>query len=228
MRIYMDKSLDVNFYEDLFSSMAKPRHLEAVKQCVSVFARDVVGAYLNNGQAPDMRPAPAAADGVERCRQEVAALRVSTVVDADGAVSLAPSPTGSADGGPPEIEAIGVPRHVQLHDDLDSDSLLHSTRAIAAAKRKRSQGNIGGVGPSYQWIAAFGKEWINVSKDPAGRQAIVSVVGSATREAVAAVSSTVTEKYSNAFLLAVLLAGVVSAVLLQVMLRAVGGMLVGT
>ncbi|EFN56310.1 hypothetical protein CHLNCDRAFT_144726 [Chlorella variabilis] len=68
MRAYLDQTLDLNLYEvrlagllgapsraaggggacywDLFAAMAKPEHLEAVKQCVGVFARDVVGTYL--------------------------------------------------------------------------------------------------------------------------------------------------------------------------------------
>lgn len=57
MQIYMDKSLDINFYEDLFSSMAKPDHVEAVKECVGTFAREAVGAYLQS-QEQSIQPAP--------------------------------------------------------------------------------------------------------------------------------------------------------------------------
>lgn len=49
MRVYMDKSLSVNLYDDLFSALAKPAHLNAVKQCVSIFARDVVATYMQGG-----------------------------------------------------------------------------------------------------------------------------------------------------------------------------------
>lgn len=49
MRVYMDKSLNVNLYDDMFSAMSKPEHLEAVKQCVGTFARDVVATYLKGG-----------------------------------------------------------------------------------------------------------------------------------------------------------------------------------
>ncbi len=49
MRVYMDKSMEVNVYEDLLSSMAKPQHLEAIKACIAVFARDFVSAYMRGG-----------------------------------------------------------------------------------------------------------------------------------------------------------------------------------
>lgn len=49
VRVYMDSTLDINFYEDIFSSMARPAHLEAVKQCVGMFAREAVGTAMQGG-----------------------------------------------------------------------------------------------------------------------------------------------------------------------------------
>ena len=51
MRVYMDESLEVNLYEDIFSSMAKPQHLEAVKACIGTFAREAVGAAVGGGRS---------------------------------------------------------------------------------------------------------------------------------------------------------------------------------
>lgn len=52
--------------QELLSAMAKPEHLEAVKACVGVFARDVVGTYLAGPSqqlvAAAARPQPAAAE----------------------------------------------------------------------------------------------------------------------------------------------------------------------
>lgn len=47
-----DATLDINFYEDIFSSMARPAHLEAVKQCVGMFAREAVGTAMAGGSRP--------------------------------------------------------------------------------------------------------------------------------------------------------------------------------
>ena len=116
-----------------------------------------------------------------------------------------------------------VPRR-RLADDLDSDSLLHARKAAGAKAASRVAQPSGQAG-NQQWIAAVGKEWINVSKDRAGREAIASVVGSAAREAAAAMSTTVADRFSGAWFLAVLLLGVLSAVLLQAALRSVGGLL---
>lgn len=52
MRVYMDATLDVNFYEDIFSSMARPAHLEAVKQCIGMFAREAVGTAIQGSPQP--------------------------------------------------------------------------------------------------------------------------------------------------------------------------------
>ncbi|PSC73345.1 PHLOEM PROTEIN 2-LIKE A10 [Micractinium conductrix] len=76
MRSYLDQTLDVNFYEDLFGAMAKPEHLAAVKSVVGVFARDVVGTYLAGPsaaqraaqQAQEQQAAAMQAAAVERPR----------------------------------------------------------------------------------------------------------------------------------------------------------------
>ncbi len=47
--------------QDLFSAMARPEHLEAVKSVVGVFARDVVGAYLAGPVQQQALEAPMAA-----------------------------------------------------------------------------------------------------------------------------------------------------------------------
>ena len=257
MRVYMDKSLEVNFYEDLFSSMSKPQHLEAVKQCVGVFARDVVAVYLQGGLS---RPASGATlqeigennnnaeddggGGVSGGRRRVEVeIEEEETSPASAAVSVAAeSPTNNTSGSgnntregggdttvstapavpasssiisfsKAEGEESGQPNHHHRHDhllvdDLDSDSLLHARKKKGGKERKQANNNA-------QWIAAVGKEWLHVSKDADGRQAMAVLVGSATREVVSGVSSAMLERFSSALLLIVLLTGVVMAVVVQ-------------
>ena len=258
MRVYMDKSLEVNFYEDLFSSMSKPQHLEAVKQCVGVFARDVVAVYLqgglsrpasgatlqeigeNNNNAEDDGGGGVSGGGRRRVEVEIEEEEIST---ASAAVSVAAeSPTNNTSGSgnntregggdttvstapavpasssiisfsKAEGEESGQPNHHHRHDhllvdDLDSDSLLHARKKKGGKERKQANNNA-------QWIAAVGKEWLHVSKDADGRQAMAVLVGSATREVVSGVSSAMLERFSSALLLIVLLTGVVMAVVVQ-------------
>lgn len=209
----MDKSLEVNFYEDLFASMAKPHHLDAVKQCVSVFAKDVVAAYLQGGVGS--RPASQTGDeqGVARIIEEVDN-------ESSEAISIVNSPGSSSAN-----SASHPHRNGGMGDDIDSDGLLHRCRRrgekAQESKSVTSAQNNNGNNP-VQWITAVGKEWLTVSKDPQGRQAMAAVVGTAAREVVAGVSTAMTERYSMQLFVVVLLMGVMSAVVMQQMLRMVG------
>jgi len=210
MRIYMDKSLDVNLYEDLFSSMSKPRHLEAVKQCVSIFARDVVAAYLQGGTTIQQQQ-PMVIE-VQEGAEEVDA---SGCGAEGGAVSIAPSPTCSAASGSGEIGGVLA----RVNDDVDSDSLLHAKKAAGKRPPRQSSLQPRQARNHPEWISVVGQEFVNASKEPAGRQAIVEIVGTATREAIGAVSSTVVDKFSTALFVAVMLGGVLMAILFQMVLR---------
>ena len=227
MRVYMDKSLDVNFYEDLFSSMAKPAHLNAVKQCVSVFARDVVAAYLHAGSRSS---SSAALEQAVRLRDDELEGDVAEAqpAAADGgasgasaADSLCTSPASSSG------EAAPPGKQRQRADDLDSDSLLHARVAPGKAAPARRRGG-GGQAGNAEWIAAVSKEWLNVSRDPAGRQAMATVVGSATREVVAGVSSVVADRFTSAWFVLVLLLGAATALLAATLLRSASGLFLQT
>lgn len=224
MRVYMDKSLEVNFYEDLFTSLAKPQHLEAAKQCIGVFARNVVASYMRGGVSAD------SAAEMRQAARSASNSRLQVTHEADGelleggnasaAVSLAPeSPSESLgngsggasklDSGAPVLRQIEALRGASFADDLDSDSLLHARKTLESAK-------IGsGQGANTEWISAVGKEWLNVSKDKDGRKAVADVVGTVTREAVAGVSGAVLDRFSTALLLMVLLTGVLMAVVFR-------------
>jgi len=248
MRVYMDKSLEVNFYEDLFSSMAKPHHLEAVKQCVGVFARDVVASYLQGGYSGPPSVSGGHGDGLDdgggndnviedvdgnRQQQQLEDTR-GEACEASAAVSLAESPTASSSGGNGDgggvgsvafekIEAMRGDGRLCTADDLDSDSILHSRRKKAIGKsglggqhkHQQQQETANNATSNAQWIAAIGKEWLNVSKDPDGRQALAAVVGTATREMAAGVSTVMVERFNARYLMTVLLIGIVLAMLVQ-------------
>jgi hypothetical protein len=234
MRVYMDSSLDVNFYEDLFSSMAKPQHLEAVKQCVSVLARDVVSTYLQNGSGGGR--SRSALMEAARVRDEGEAAAGGRAAPAGGGAGQAPARpaeerAGEASGGAGSCspassvgsDAAEAAARWRRQDDLDSDSLLHARQA--AGKAGGAPPRHAGQAGNAQWIAAVGREWVNASRDPAGRQAMAAVVGSATREVVAGVSSAVADRLSAAWFLAVLLLGAATAWLAAALLRATAGLL---
>jgi hypothetical protein len=235
MRVYMDKSLEVNFYEDLFSSMAKPHHLEAVKQCVGVFARDVVASYLQGGYSGP--PSVAGGNGGNIIEEVDGSTNEKQIEEGRGevggasaAISLAaesPSTSSSGGGGgaaSDRIEAMrGGDGRLHTADDLDSDSILHSRRKKALGKSglHKTSGISGGGTSNAQWIAAVGKEWLNVSKDPDGRHALATVVGTATREMAAGVSTVMVERFNSSYLIAVLVIGILSAMMVQQLLGVV-------
>lgn len=247
MRVYMDKSLEVNFYEDLFSSMAKPHHLEAVKQCVGVFARDVVASYLQGGYSgpPSVAGGPGdgrndnvieEVDGNQPQQQSEDARREAGHASAAVSLAAAESPTASSsgDGGTgsdgvasDRIEAVRGDGRLHTADDLDSDSILHSRRKKSigksglGAQQQQEQQKASRVTSNTQWITAVGKEWLNVSKDPDGRQALAAVVGTATREMAAGVSTVMVERFNATYLMAVLVIGILSAMLFQQLIGAV-------
>jgi hypothetical protein len=86
--VYVDKTAGVNYYNDLFSSLADPAHKQAVTEVLvavtKVFCRESVGSYVSSSAAAAARPggsraaapaaaAPAAAAGSGGRQQQGAA-----------------------------------------------------------------------------------------------------------------------------------------------------------
>ena len=71
-------------------------------------------------------------------------------------------------------------------------------------------------------LRALGKEWIYVSQDPNSRDAIVSVVGCVTKEAVGAVAHTVADRLQMTWFLLVLLMGIFVSLIAHSILRGLG------
>ena len=206
MQVYMDKSMEVNMYEDLFSSMAKPEHMQAVKECVAVFARATVSAYLgkNDSSSGDTREQDSGIETPERSSKLVCGL-VETLPkeqtpDSEEKVTLTETPRSQT-------------------DDLDSDSLLHAEKRVDKTK-------IGSIGlikyhdntnqgsPKVGWIGAVGKEWLKATARPEGRQAIVDVVGTATREVASGVTTVFFDNYGSFVVMLLVIVSALGAAML--------------
>jgi hypothetical protein len=200
MQVYMDKSLEVNMYEDLFSSMSKPEHMRAVKECVAVFARAAVSAYLGKN---DQNASSSGANEQQQSGVETPGRSSNYFC---GTIDVLPKKEQIS----PESEEKAVlassetPRsQTTAIDDLDSDSLLHAEKQVDKIK----VGSLGVINTDkgYQgkggWVGAVGKEWLKVTAKPEGRQAIVDVVGTATREVASGLSTVFFDNYGTFVLL---------------------------
>lgn len=229
MKVYMDKSLEVNFYDELFGSMTKPEHLDVVKQCVAVFARNMVGAYMNpngtndastsDGEGSCHIPEPALVTERDQDDHAVSKLRALVLPnEKQDAVSVVQSPTAS--NGSLENGETAVPLRLRsrLQDDLDSDGLLHVENQKKARKRLEHHA----TNPSsMEWISAVGREWVRASEKEEGRKAMAAIVGTATREVVVGVASSAVGRISLALMLIILVFGTVTAVLMYRLTHAV-------
>lgn len=289
VRSYMDESMEVNVYEDIFASISKPQHLEAVKACVGTFARAAVSAAVAAPPAarlpqPQLPPpellapsrlpslpeeltampsmAPSAAD------EQGSADAAAAIQQQQGRERLAPSCVGSAAADRASEWLLS------RHDDLDSDSLLHTSNAAAVARRKAagspvpaasadSGASAFAVGtplgadspaskpphpaaaeacdpqqhqqqlaahapaqpapahPAAGWIAAIGREWLNVVRDPHGREVMKEVAGAAAKEAVRGVSASLSEHVDASWFVLAAFAALVCAWLFLQLLQLV-------
>ncbi|KAL4424613.1 hypothetical protein ABPG77_002231 [Micractinium sp. CCAP 211/92] len=180
MRAYLDQTIDINFYEELLSAMAKPEHLEAVKACVGVFARDVVGTYLAGPSqqlvAAAARPQPAGTEppalrlsrsiqelfgstaAAGRERQGVAAAAADEAADTGSPCASSASGewqrqlAGPQDGaaGPADAGAVAE-RAGSPGSDIDSDVLLQHVAAVGPAKAARPPFSDSGHSQTSSW-----------------------------------------------------------------------------
>lgn len=232
VRAYCDQTLDINFYEDLFSSMAKPAHLRAVQACVSAFARDAVGAMLDGGGAED---AP------QRPRHEIEEL---------GSERQPGSPAGSSAG---ELGSWGGERRAGVEVDAReahagahpppcsraascADSVgvctppaageaLQRARLGAVAQPRPAPAPRAAGSTQAVWVSAVGREVLQMARDPHGRAVMVSLAGTTAREAAAGAASALADRLSGAPLLALALLGLVLAWAARLVLHAAAALL---
>lgn len=235
MQAYMEQTVNVNYYDDMFASMANPSHLDVVKQCISLFVKDAVSAYLN--QQPGARNNPQLGSP-KFVKEEVNDASYCCVRDDMNDTSSSGTVDSSSRLRGVEPTLLGPTTRVP--DDVDSDCILYSTRAITTkfedldarpslpSRGEHVANDAHGVGgrdddargadraPSL--VSALGREWVNVTKSQHSRDAIVAVMGSVTREAVGAATNAVADRVHFWYFVIVLLMGIISAVLVQLLL----------
>ena len=160
MRVYMDESMEVNVYEDLFASMAKPDHLEAVAACVGTFAREAVAAAVTSGSGGGSAAGTCPAQQQQQQQQQRSppGLIVELVAneggppDAAGSSAAAAHHTGAGEDAQSVASSAAVaPERVgdwvlSRHDDLDSDSLLHASQGLRERRKAGSPLPANGAG----------------------------------------------------------------------------------
>eukprot|EP00890_Picochlorum_soloecismus_P005817 jgi/Picsp_1/6236/NSC_03590-R1_protein len=221
MKAYMEETIDINYYDQMLSSISKPKHLDVVKECIALFVKVAVTSFKSGSGAlpPDVgnHEAEFGIDGEVLFDEKDT---TAQMLQPDTAIH---SPCSAV---------------VSHEDEVDSDYMMqYSSRkttrkedkekfpGFRTSGRRTSQGTgvQAGQGHSdYGLVSAIGREWIAVSQDPESQRAIVSIVGCATREAVGAVADTIADRLQWTSFVVVLLFGILSAMCLQLLLRVVG------
>ncbi|KAI7840832.1 hypothetical protein COHA_005478 [Chlorella ohadii] len=203
MRAYLDQTLDLNFYEDLFSAMARPEHLEAVKSVVGVFARDVVGAYLAGPVQQQALEAPMAAAEAQQ-QQPGIGIRLSASIQE----------LMNRAGSSRQQQQVEQQQQQQQAEQRAGDE--QEAGGVPAGMRRTGSGNL-------EWISAVGKEWLNVVQNPQGRTVMVELAGAAAKEAAAGVSAALADRFRLEWMLLAALAMLLIAWLLQRLMAALLG-----
>lgn len=233
MKAYMEQTIDINYYDQLFSTMVKPNHIDMVKECISISIQAAVSAYMGCHNVEE--------HVVDEERVENLTIAETTKNLKNGTVdvfSLAKQTCcdhiPSDDGEDSPCSALRPPLSVGTPsaraNDFDDTVSTRSVRDIETRsrlgmrhRRKGNHDHFGGPTPTGDGLLrALGKEWIHVSQDANSRQAIVSVVGCVTKEAVGAVASTVADRLHIVWFLMVLLLGIFVSLVAQSMLHVIG------
>lgn len=211
MKAYMDQTIDINYYEEILSSMTKPEHLKVVKECISLFVRDAVTTYLSSSAR---QTANEAIGADERPGQPSTCVEIDCVATHEDHASYERhySMEDDQDDSPcstnrPTPDVVRVKR---VPDEVDSDCVLYSRKTVA--KTLVSE-------PQVSFVTTLGKEFVRMAKDPDGREAIVSVVGCATKEAAGAVATVVADRIQPLSFVLVLFLGICSAIFAQLLLQ---------
>lgn len=209
MLAYTKETRDINVYDQLLETAVKPDHKNLVLECISLSIRAAVSAW--NDYDDDIEGSFVGEDDLIEGLQDLTAVeqvgsgtkgRPSHVNESPVSalrppMSFISTPTSST----------STPRVAQTH------SALRRRRNGPHHSPKRTH-------PREGFLRALSKEFILVSKDDRGREAMVKVVGSVTREAVGAVANTVAERVDTAYFISVLLFGVFLSVLSNLLLKA--------
>jgi len=182
VRVYMDRTLDINFYEDLFASMAKTEHLSAVKECVGVFAKEAVSALLSSQVGDGNKGQDEEGSGLELIEQHHSnnGNWEEEITNKEGYRGKSVDSSSSCGVSTP----IAAAEHVG--NKLNTNG--YNSGSAGVTQRVTKTNNTGSI--NNQWIAAVGRECIEVSKDPNGRRLMVEMAGATAREVTGAVFGT--------------------------------------
>ena len=221
MKAYMEETIDINYYDQMLSSIAKPKHLDVVKECIALFVKVAVTSFKSSGA---VQPEFGTNEGGFEIDENFVCDRRN-----DGVHEMVQR--GTAINSPCSVA-------VSHEDEVDSDYMMQysgrkptkgTIEKIPVSNKisRRNTRQDTGVHAStknsdYGLVSAIGREWIAVSQDPESRSAMVSIVGCATREAVGAVADTIADRLQWTSFVVVLLFGILSAMCLQLLLRTVG------
>ncbi len=210
MVAYTQETRDINVYDQLLETAVKPDHKSLVLECITLSIRAAVSAWNASENDIEAEMCPLVEeDSVPRMRD----LRSA---DRDGAKRHA-----NADDDSP-VSALRPPLSSIATPTSSIDTGRMSQAPTTLRRRRNGTHHAPKRGhPNEGILRALSKEFIQVSRDEHGREAIARVVGSVTKEAVGAVANTVADRIDTAYFVSVLLLGVLLSVLANLLLRAV-------
>lgn len=232
MKAYMEKAMDINYYDQLFTTMVKPNHVDMVKECITISIQAAVSAYMGCGDminegAPESETVEEALKTKDAC--------ISTIVETNNNIRCATDSQWNDDDVDSPCSALRPPLSVGTPplptNDADFDPTFmpnsanhnvtnHNHAGLRQRRKGRQDMHISPRNDSL--LRALGTEWIHVSQDEKSRAAIVAVVGCVTKEAVGAVAHTVADRIQMMGFLSVLILGILVSLVAQSMLRAFG------
>lgn len=232
MRAYVEETIDVNYYDQILSTMVKPQHVDMVKECIALSIRAAVKAYVGSGEAveeEEEQPLAAPTTVDEPISTEIATTSYTCMpVDDDSPCSALRPPTSVGGIETPVSNRQTWPEDDALHEISASqhdDMVRQRQHGTTLTRRRIAQKRIQATAhdaESQSLLRALGREWVYISQDKQSRDAMVSLVGCATKEAVGAVAHTIADRIQPSGFMLALLAGILLALCMQIVLRTLG------
>ena len=228
MRAYVEETIDVNYYDQILSTMVKPQHVDMVKECIALSIRAAVKAYVGSGEAVEEHPLAAPRTDDEPISTEIATTSYTCMpVDDDSPCSALSPPTSVGGMETPVSNRQAWPDDDALHEPSSSQHKVLQERrpgGRTVARRRIAQKRIQAShdAESQSLLRALGREWVYISQDKQSRDAMVSLVGCATKEAVGVVAHTIADRIQPSGFMLALLAGILLALCMQIVLRTLG------
>lgn len=221
MRAYVEETIDVNYYDQILSTMVKPQHVDMVKECIAVSIRAAVKAYVGSGGAEEEESQLGAPVRYEEPHSTTTVYGAACVDDDTSPCSALRPPTS--------LGGIDTPvsngQTWALDDDDGDHAIRHPSDGRTAESIRRRRATSARAVPKNRqpvqdagFLRALGREWVYISQDKQSRDAMVSLVGCATKEAVGAVAHTVADRMESSGFMLALLAGILLVLCTQMVI----------